>query len=76
MASTKNRRQSQTEATQKYRDKYFDRLRIWVRKDEKPRLEAAARAAGMSVTQYVVAAVNEYAHDTILTPSRDNIEHD
>ena len=76
MDLTEKRRQSQTKATQKYKEKYFDRLRLWIRKDDKSRLEAAARAAGMSVTQYVVAAVNEYAHDTILTPSRENMEHD
>ena len=67
---------SQNRATQKYLAVTREKLQIWLIKGDKTRLDAAARAAGMSVTQYVVAAVNEYAHDTILTPSRENMEHD
>lgn len=63
---------AQNRATQKYLSANRDQLRIWVHKGDKARIERAAAAAGVSVAQYVIAAVNAYAHDTILTPSGDN----
>ena len=63
---------AQNRATQKYLAANRDQLRIWVHKGDKARLEALARAAGVSVAQYVITAVNTYAQQTILTPSGDN----
>lgn len=61
--------QARNKATQKYQGANLEQVRIWVKKGEKERLSAAARSAGLSVAQYVIAAVNEYAKDNILTPS-------
>jgi uncharacterized protein (DUF1778 family) len=46
-----------------------EKLQIWVFKGDKARLELAARAAGVSVTQFIVVAVNAYAGEDVLTPS-------
>ena len=63
---------SQNRATQKYLAANREQLRIWLIKGDKKRLGQAAGAAGLSVAQYVIRAVNAYAGDNILTPSREN----
>ena len=60
---------AQNRATQKYQDINLEQVRIWVRKGDKARLADAAKAAGCSVAQYVIMAVNSYAQEQVLTPS-------
>ena len=56
-------------ATQKYHQKHFDQVRFYVRKGEKDLLKEEAQRAGLSLAQYAIKAINEYAGRQLLTPS-------
>lgn len=58
-------------AKNRYSEKAYDRIVIVVKKGEKERLRSAAEAAGMSVSRYVVEAVNGYSESPILSLLKD-----
>lgn len=54
-------------ATKKWQEKVgMERVSINLRSGSKERLTAAAEAQGVSVTQYIVDAVNAYAGEELL----------
>lgn len=64
MAYTK----AQGKASQKYIAANLEEVRFRVKKGEKAALQIAAAAAGDSMTQYVIKAINAYAQEQILSP--------
>lgn len=56
-------------ASMKYIAENLEEVRFRVRKGERDVLKAEAAAQGLSVTQYVVQAINEKAGKQLLTPS-------
>ena len=60
---------AQNKATQKYIKENLEEVRFRVKKGEKAILQDAAKAAGQSMAQYVIQAINERAGKQLLTPS-------
>lgn len=59
-------------ATLKYLAANLEEVRFRVRKGERDVLKTEAAACGLSLTQYVVQAINEKAGRQILTPSNQD----
>lgn len=59
--STKN-------ATIKYKRENRQRIAFEVRTGEREAIQAAAAAVGMSTNAYIIAAINEYTGNQIITP--------
>lgn len=55
-------------ASQRYNSAHLEQVNFRVRKGEKAVLQAEASARGMSMSQYLVNAVNAYAGKQVLTP--------
>ena len=45
----------------------YDRVSIMIKKGERERLKSAAAIAGVSVSRYVIEAVNAHAGETLLS---------
>ena len=60
---------AQNKATQKYIKENLEEVCFRVKKGEKAILQDAAKAAGQSMAQYVIQAINERAGKQLLTPS-------
>lgn len=63
--------ESQNRATQKYIRANLEEIRFRVRKGEREKLHAVAKEHNQSTAQFVIQAVNEYAGEQVLTPSKD-----
>ena len=63
--------EAQKRATMAYMKKNLEEVRFRVKKGERASLQAEAKAAGMSMAQYLIQAVNEKAGHQILTPSSE-----
>ena len=59
----------QGKATQKYLGENMEQVRIWVRKGERDLLKAEADKNNLSMTQYIIQAVNNQAGMQLLTPA-------
>jgi uncharacterized protein (DUF1778 family) len=56
-------------ASQKYIAANLEEIKFRVKKGERANLKAAAEKAGMSATQFIIAAINAYAGTQVLSPS-------
>lgn len=62
--------QSQNQATQRYKQKNLEELRVAIRKGGKQELKDIAAACGMSVAEYVCEAVNEKAGRLVISSKK------
>lgn len=61
--------EAQKRATMEYMKKNLEEVRFRVKKGERAALQAEAEENGLSMSQYIVQAVNDKAGRQILTPS-------
>ncbi len=61
--------EAQNRATQKYIKENLEEVRFRVKKGEKLALQNAAKEAKMSMAQYIIQAINEYAGMQLLSPA-------
>lgn len=61
--------ETQKKATMKYQKEKQEILSIRVAKGERANVQAAADAAGISMRQYIIEAINDHAGKQLLTPS-------
>jgi uncharacterized protein (DUF1778 family) len=67
--------EAQGKATQRYKQKNLEELRVTIRKGGKQALKEAADAVGMSVAEYVCEAVNMKAGRQLISSKKlDNEE--
>ena len=73
-SSQKRRRKDNTSAAahRAYMDKAYDRVVTQIKAGEKTQLKAAAADAGLSVNALIIAAVNAYVGQQVLTPLDKN----
>ena len=60
--------ESAKNATIKYKRENRQRIAFEVRTGEREAIQAAAAAEGISVNAYIIAAINAYAENQIITP--------
>lgn len=63
--------EAQNQATQRYKQANTENLTVTIRKGGKEELRATAKAAGVSVAQYVCDAVNEKAGRKVISSKID-----
>lgn len=68
--------EAQGKATQRYKQKNLEELRVTIRKGGKIALKEAAKAAGLSVAEYVCDAVNAKAGRPLITSKKADEEED
>lgn len=61
--------EAQKRATMEYMKKNLEEVRFRVKKGERAVLQAEAKENGLSMSQYIIQAVNDKAGKQILTPS-------
>ena len=61
--------EAQKRASAKYHKAHLEQISIRVLRGEKELLRSEAAAQGMSMTQYLIKAVNDQAGRQLLTPS-------
>ncbi|GAC41309.1 hypothetical protein [Paenibacillus popilliae] len=70
------KRNAATRAKQKYNNANYDQVRVWVRKGEKGRIDAAAAKLGKSRNAFVVEAIDEKIEREGLESPSENDEQD
>lgn len=60
--------EARNRASQRYNSAHLEQVNFRIRKGEKALLQAEASANGMSMSQYLVTAVNAFAGKQLLTP--------
>lgn len=60
-----------TRAKDKYNAANYDQVKLWVKKGDKERIEAAAKAADMSRNAFILEAVEEKINHQVKEPSQD-----
>ena len=68
--------EAQNRATQKYIKENLEEVRFRVKKGEKLALQTAAKQAKMSMAQYIIQAINEYAGMQLLSPAEGQNAND
>ena len=68
--------EAQNRATQKYIKENLEEVRFRVKKGEKLALQNAAKQAKMSMAQYIIQAINEYAAMQLLSPAEGQNAND
>lgn len=61
--------QAQNKATQKYIKENLEEVRFRVKKGERAAVKAEADSSGLSMAQYIIKAINDYAGKQVLTPA-------
>lgn len=61
--------EAQKRAAMKYMSANLEEVRFRVKKGERSALQEEAKASGLSMSQYLIHAVNEKAGRKVLTPS-------